>query len=232
VTSRVVVGPPRAPADVVKTLYECGVATVHEVLGRRGLLGDQLRPLRPGARTAGTAVTVLCAPGDNLMIHVAIEQTRPGDVLVITTTSPSRDGYIGGLLVTSMVAHGVVGVVTTTGVRDVAEIRKMEFPIWSRHISAQGTVKATAGAVNLPIAIAGTSVAPGDVVVADDDGVVCVPRKQAQSAAAAAVARTEKEAEVREILRSGTLGLDHYGMRPLLERLGVAYEPASDEGDR
>jgi 4-hydroxy-4-methyl-2-oxoglutarate aldolase len=225
----VVVKPPRASAEVTQTLAACGVATVHEALGRRGLLGDQLRPLWVGARAAGTAVTVLCPPGDNLMIHVAIEQIRPGDILVITTTSPSQDGFIGELLVTSMMAQGAVGMITTTGVRDSAEIRKMEFPIWPRGINAQGTVKATAGAVNIPIAIAGTVVRPGDVVVADDDGVVCVPRQEAQAAAAAALQRSESEAEVREILRSGTLGLDHYGMRPLLERLGVTYVPPDDE---
>ncbi|MGC1184117.1 MAG: 4-carboxy-4-hydroxy-2-oxoadipate aldolase/oxaloacetate decarboxylase [Candidatus Dormiibacterota bacterium] len=228
---RVVVGPLRASADVTKTLADCGVATVHEALGRSGLLGHRLRPLWPGARVGGTAITVLCAPGDNLMIHVAIEQAQAGDILVITTTSPSQDGFIGELLVTSMVVHGVVGVVTTTGIRDTAEIRKMQFPIWSQSISAQGTVKATAGSVNLPIAIAGTLVEPGDVVVADDDGVVCVPRRDAEPTAAAALQRIEKEAQVREILRSGKLGLDHYGMRPLLERLGVTYVPAGDESE-
>lgn len=225
----VVVGPPRASTRVTQELAQYGVATVHEALGRSGLLGDRLRPLWPGARAAGTAVTVLCAPGDNLMIHVAIEQTAPGDLLVITTTSPSRDGFMGELLATSMVAHGVRGVVTTTGVRDTAEIRKMEFPTWSRSISAQGTVKATAGAVNAPISIGGTVINPGDVVVADDDGVVCVPRQQAAAVALAARERTDKEALVREVLRSGQLGLDHYQMRPLLERLGVTYIPAADD---
>lgn len=228
---RVVVGPKRAPAEVTQILGECGVATVHEAMGRSGLLGDRLRPLWPGARAAGTAVTVLCAPGDNLMIHVAIEQTAPGDLLVITTTSPSRDGFVGELLVTSMVAHGVRGVVTTTGVRDTAEIRKMEFPIWCRSINAQGTVKLTAGAVNEPISIGGTLIRPGDVVVADDDGIVCVPRLQAEAVAAAARQREEKEVGAREALRSGELGLDLYGMRPLLERSGVTYFPAEDAED-
>ena len=228
---RVVVGPKRAPAGVVQALADCGVATVHEAMGRRGLLGDRLRPLWPGARAAGTAVTVLCAPGDNLMIHVAVEQAQPGDLLVITTTSPSRDGFIGELLATSMESRGVRGVVTTTGVRDTAEIRKMGFPIWSRTISAQGTVKATAGAVNVPISIGGTIIAPGEVVVADDDGVVCVPLQQAEAIAVAAVQRVEKEVAMREALRRGELGLDLYGMRPLLERLGVAYVPADEEVD-
>ncbi len=227
---QVVFGPLRTNLKVTEELGGFGVATVHEALGRSGLLGNRLHPLQIGARAAGTAVTVLCAPGDNLMIHVAIEQTIPGDFLVITTTSPSRDGFIGELLVTSMVAHGVRGVVTTTGVRDTAEIREMNFPIWSRTISAQGTVKATAGAVNVPISIAGTVINPGDVIVADDDGVVCVPRRQSEAVAVASRERVEKEARVREVLRNGELGLDHYGMRPLLERLGVEYV-AAEESD-
>ena len=228
---RVVVGSPRAAAELVLALAGYGVATVHEAMGQRGLLGDRLRPLWPGAHAAGTAVTVLCAPGDNLMIHVAVEQIQPGDVLVVTTTSPSRDGFIGELLVTSLASQGACGVVTTTGVRDVGQITKMGFPIWSRAISARGTAKAAPGGVNVPISIEGTVVAPGDVVLADDDGVVCVPRAEASRVAKAAARRAAKEAATRDALRRGELSLDLYGMRPLLDRLGVAYVPPdSDSG--
>jgi 4-hydroxy-4-methyl-2-oxoglutarate aldolase len=179
---------------------------------------------------AGTAVTVLCWPGDNLMIHAAIEQAQPGDVLVITTTSPSSDGFVGELITTALAARGVRGLVTTTGVRDVSAITGARFPVWSQSISAQGTVKATGGAVNLPICIAGTAVAPGDVVVADDDGVVCIPRLAAAEVAADGQLRAQREAEARQAFANGELSLDRYGLRAELDRLGVSYIQANREG--
>ena len=181
----VIVNPPRADAGVAAELGELGVATVHEAAGKTGLLGTALRPAWAGARAAGTALTVLCGPGDNLMLHVAIEQAQPGDVLVVTTTSPSSDGFVGELIATSLAARQVRGLVTTTGVRDVAAITAARFPVWSQFISAHGTQKVFAGAVNVPVSIAGTVVRPGDVVVADDDGVVCIPRESAAQVAAA-----------------------------------------------
>jgi 4-hydroxy-4-methyl-2-oxoglutarate aldolase len=226
----VIVGPPRADPPVVAELGSLGVATVHEAAGRSGLLGARLRPVWPGAAMAGTAVTVLCWPGDNLMIHVAVEQAAPGDVLVITTTSPSGDGFVGELITTALAARGVRGVVTTTGVRDVSAITQARFPVWSESISAQGTVKATAGAVNVPISIAGTLVTPGDVVVADDDGVVCVPRLAAAEVAAIGQHRAHREDEARQAFARGELSLDRYGLRAELERLGVTYIRATPEG--
>jgi 4-hydroxy-4-methyl-2-oxoglutarate aldolase len=172
---------------------------------------------------AGTAVTVLCWSGDNLMVHVAVEQARPGDVLVITTSSPSTDGLVGELLATVMRVRGVRGLVVDAGVRDVAELRRLRFPVWSRAISAQGTVKASAGSVNVPISVGGTLVRPGDAIVADDDGVVCVPREQAAAVVAAGRARVEREEAARAAFAAGELGLDRYGLRPLLETLGVSY---------
>jgi 4-hydroxy-4-methyl-2-oxoglutarate aldolase len=225
----VVVNPPRAEAEVVDVLGELGVATVHEAIGRSGLLGTELRPLWPGARMAGTAVTVLCWPGDNLMVHVAVEQVRPGDVLVITTNSPCSDGLVGELLATAMLARGARGLVVDAGVRDVAELRRRRFPVWSRAVSAQGTVKATAGSVNTPITVGGTAVRPGDVIVADDDGVVCVPREAAADAVRAGRARVEREDAARAAFAAGELGLDRYGLRPLLEKLGVTYVDWEDQ---
>jgi 4-hydroxy-4-methyl-2-oxoglutarate aldolase len=219
----VIVDPPRADPAVVAELGALGTATVHEAAGRTGLLGAHLRPVWAGAATSGTAVTVLCWPGDNLMIHVAIEQARPGDVLVVTTTSPSSDGFVGDLITTALAAREVRGLVTTTGVRDVAAIAAARFPVWSQSISAQGTVKATAGTVNMPICIAGVLVRPGDVVVADDDGVVCVPRQAAADVAAAGRLRAQREDEARQAFTRGELSLDRYGMRETLERLGVSY---------
>jgi 4-hydroxy-4-methyl-2-oxoglutarate aldolase len=226
----VIVDPPRADPAVVAELGALGVATVHEAAGRTGLLGAHLRPVWPGAAVAGTAVTVLCWPGDNLMIHAAIEQAQPGDVLVITTTSPSSDGFVGELITTALAARGVRGLVTTTGVRDVSAITEARFPVWSQSISAQGTVKATGGAVNLPICIAGTAVAPGDVVVADDDGVVCIPRLAAAGVAADGQLRAQREAEARQAFANGELSLDRYGLRTALDRLGVSYIQANREG--
>ena len=219
----VVVDPPRTDPAVVAELGELGVATVHEAAGKSGLLGTALRPVWAGARAAGTAVTVLCGPGDNLMLHAAVEQARPGDLVVLTTTSPSSDGFVGELIVTSLAARGVTGLVTTTGVRDVAAITGAGFGVWSQHISAQGTLKATAGCVNVPVVIGGVVVHPGDAVVADDDGVACIPRAMAAQVAAAGRARVQREDEARRAFAQGELGLDRYGLRPVLERLGVRY---------
>ena len=219
----VVIDPPRAPLAQVDALGALGVATVHEAIGRRGLLDRRLRPLAPGSRLAGTAVTALCWPGDNLMIHVAVEQCRPGDVLVVTTTSECHDGLFGELLATSLAARGVRGLITTTGVRDVAALRAMGFPVWAGGVSAQGTVKATAGSVNVPVPIGGEVVHPGDAVVADDDGALRVARAEVQAALDAGQARFEKEEQTRAALAAGQLGLDRYALRPLLDRLGVEY---------
>ncbi len=222
----VVVGPPRADLAVVEELGRLGVATVHEAAGRTGLLGSFIRPLRPGQAAAGPAVTVLCPPGDNLMVHAAIEQCAPGDVLVITTTSPSDDGYVGELITTALTARGVRGLVTTTGVRDVAAITESGFPVWSRYVSAQGTVKATAGSVNVPVSIGATVVRPGDAVIADDDGVVVIPRLAVAEVAEAGRRRAEREDESRAAFARGELSLDRNGLRPLLDQLGVRYVSA------
>lgn len=219
----VIVDPPRADPAVVAELGELGIATVHEAAGKTGLLGTFLQPAWAGARAAGTALTVLCGPGDNLMVHAAVEQARPGDLLVVTTMSPSSDGLVGELITTSLAARGVSGLVTTTGVRDVAAITAARFPVWSQYVSAQGTLKAIAGAVNLPVSIGGTVIAPGDAVVADDDGVVCVPRAQAAQVAADGRRRAQREDEARDAFARGELGLDRYQLRPVLERLGVTY---------
>ena len=219
----VVTDPPRADVGDAEKLGEYGVATVHEALGRVGYLGPDLRPAWPGARTGGTAVTVLCWPGDNLMIHVAVEQCRPGDVLVVATNSPSTDGLFGELFATALQRRGVRGVVLGCGVRDVADLRNMRFPVWSRAVSAQGTVKATAGAVNVPIVLGGQTVRPGDVVVADDDGVTLVPRGDVARALTASQARVDKEAAARAAFRDGELGLDRYGLRARLADLGIEY---------
>jgi len=219
----VVTDPPRADVDEAAALGEYGVATVHEALGRVGYLGPELRPAWPGARIGGTAVTVLCWPGDNLMIHVAVELCRPGDVLVVATNSPSTDGLFGELFATALQRRGVRGTVLGCGVRDVADLREMGFPVWSRAVSAQGTVKATAGAVNVPIVLGGQTVHPGDVVVADDDGVTVVPRGDVTRALTASAERAEKEAATRAAFLDGELGLDRYGLRARLPDLGIAY---------
>lgn len=219
---------PRPSPEDVDALAPFGVATVHEALGRTGYLGPSLRPIQNGARIAGTAVTVLCWPGDNLMIHAAIEQCGPGDVLVVTTTSPCTDGLFGELFATALQYRGVRGIVTTTGVRDTAELREMGFPAWSAAVSAQGTVKATAGAVNVPITMGGQLVRPGDALLADDDGVMVVARSSVPEALKAAQARVEKEEAARAAFRKGELGLDRYGMRPLLDKLGVQYVTAEE----
>ena len=221
----VVTDPPRADAGDAARLGEFGVATVHEALGRVGYLGPELRPAWAGARAGGTAVTVLAWPGDNLMIHVAVEQCRPGDVLVVATNSPSTDGLFGELFATALVQRGVRGVVLGCGIRDVADLREMGFPAWSRHVSAQGTVKATAGAVNVPIVLGGQVVRPGDVVLGDDDGVMVVPRADVPRALTAAQARIDKEAASRAAFQQGELGLDRYGMRDKLPGFGIEYVP-------
>ncbi|MGD9989135.1 MAG: 4-carboxy-4-hydroxy-2-oxoadipate aldolase/oxaloacetate decarboxylase [Pseudonocardia sp.] len=214
-------------AAAVKELRAQGVATVHEAQGRRGLLDPRVEPRQQGAAIAGRAVTVLSHPGDNLMIHAAVEQCEPGDVLVVTTTSDSTDGMFGELLAVSLAARGVVGLVTGAGVRDTAELRAMGFPVWSRAVSAQGTVKNSPGSVNVPIVVAGARVEPGDVIVADDDGVVVVAREEAPDVAAAGNARLRSEEEKRARFAAGELGLDMYGLRADLERLGVTYTDAA-----
>jgi 4-hydroxy-4-methyl-2-oxoglutarate aldolase len=219
----VVTDPVKATPSAVDTLASFGTATVHEAMGRSGLAGPQFRPIQSKVRTAGTAVTVLCWPGDNLMIHVAIEQCSAGDILVVTTNSPSTDGLFGELFATALQARGVRGLVIEAGVRDVADLNDMGFPVWSTAVSAQGTVKATAGAVNLPVTLGAVTVHPGDVLVADDDGVVCVPRADVDATIAACQAREEKEEAARQAFRRGELGLDRYRLRPLLDSLGVRY---------
>jgi 4-hydroxy-4-methyl-2-oxoglutarate aldolase len=219
----VVTDPPRADGGDAETLGGFGVATVHEALGRVGYLGPEFRPAWPGARIGGTAVTVVCWPGDNLMIHVAVEQCRPGDVLVVATNSPSTDGLFGELFATALAHRGVRGVVLACGVRDVAELREMGFPAWSRAVSAQGSVKATAGAVNVPVVLGGQTVHPGDVVVADDDGVMVVPRADVPRALTASRARIDKEAASRAAFADGELGLDRYGLRDKLPEFGIEY---------
>jgi len=219
----VVTDPPRADAGDAETLGGFGTATVHEALGRVGYLGPEFRPAWAGARIGGTAVTVLCWPGDNLMIHVAVEQCRPGDVLVVATNSPSTDGLFGELFATALARRGVRGVVLGCGVRDVAELREMGFPAWSRAVSAQGSVKATAGAVNVPVVLGGQTIHPGDVIVADDDGVMVVPRADVPRALTASQARIDKEAASRAAFADGELGLDRYGLREKLPEFGIEY---------
>jgi 4-hydroxy-4-methyl-2-oxoglutarate aldolase len=213
----------RADAELVRRLGECGVATLHEAMGRTGLLRPAIRPIFHGARVAGSAVTVYSAPGDNLMIHAALAVVQPGDVLVVTTFSPSTDGMFGELLGTSSKAHGVAGLVIDAGVRDTAELTTMGFPVWSRAISAQGTTKAIPGSVNVQIVCAGALVNPGDVVVGDADGVVIVPLADAASVVAAANDRLANETRTRERLRAGELGLDIYGLRDVLNAQGVEW---------
>ncbi|MFZ0286641.1 MAG: 4-carboxy-4-hydroxy-2-oxoadipate aldolase/oxaloacetate decarboxylase [Terriglobales bacterium] len=218
----------RAPADAMRRLGEFSVATVHEAQGRSGLMRPYMRPVYPAARVAGPAVTVLCHPGDNLMIHAAVEVCSHGDVLVVATTAESTDGMFGELLAISCRAHGVAGVVIDAGVRDAADLTAMNFPVWSKAISAQGTVKATAGSVNIEIVCAGALVRPGDVIVGDQDGVVIVPRENAATVADLAKQRLAKEGRSRERLRSGELGLDMYGLRAKLTELGVEYVDSNE----
>lgn len=219
----------RPDPDIVSGLASAGVATVHEAAGRTGLLPPGIRPIQDGARIAGPAVTVSCPPGDNMMIHAAVEVVQPGDVLVVATTAPSTDGMFGDLLATSLAARGCVGLVIDAGVRDVADLREMGFPVWSRAVHAQGTVKETPGSVNVPVHFGGVPIGPGDVVVADDDGVAIVAQESAVSVLEAAVERLDKEEATRERLSRGELGLDFYGLRRKLEDLGVRWVDHLDE---
>jgi 4-hydroxy-4-methyl-2-oxoglutarate aldolase len=213
----------RADPETIASLGAVGVATAHEAAGRTGLLGPAIRARQDGAVIAGSAVTVSCPPGDNLMIHASVEVCQPGDVLVVTTTSPSTDGMFGDLLATSLRARGVLGLVIDAGVRDIAGLRVMGFPVWSRAVHAQGTVKAGPGSVNVPVVAAGQIVRPGDIVVADDDGVLALPAGRGTTVAAAAAQRLSTEEAKRERLAAGTLGVDLYRLRPLLAELGVRY---------
>ena len=220
----------RTDADIVKRLGALGTATVHEAYGRSGLMKPYLRPIWTGGEAAGTAVTVLAHPGDNWMIHVAVEQCKPGDILVVGCSTDNTDGMFGDLLATSLMARGVVGLVIDAGVRDAKSLREMGFPVWSKAISAKGTVKATLGAVNVPVVCAGVNVTPGDAVIADDDGVVVVSRKDAGEVAVKGEKRQADEEGKRKQLAEGKLGLDMYNMREALAKAGLVYldEPESD----
>lgn len=213
----------RASPDIVDQLGPLGTATVHEAIGRRGYLGPDIRPIQRDVKVSGTAVTVLSHPGDNIMIHAAIEVCGDGDILVVANTAPSTHGMFGDLLATSLMVRGVRGLVIDAGVRDTSDLREMGFPVWSRHVSCQGTVKSTPGSVNVPIVIGGVTVHPGDVICADDDGVVVVEREEASWALDKSQDRLAKEASTRSKLEAGELGVDLYGLRQKLADLGVEF---------
>lgn len=227
---RIVTGHPKADAATAAAFAEYGSATVHEAMGRINHVGAyRLGPIQQGRAISGTAVTVATAPGDNLMIHAAIEQAGEGDVIVVVPTTDSAFGFIGELMGTQMQVRGVRGYVTSGGIRDTEELRRMGFPAWAKFVSGEGTVKDTPGSVNVPVVLEGVVVRPGDVVVADDDGVTIVPREIAEEALAATRARAEKEAGTRQRYQAGEISVDVNGLRPVLERLGVTYEAWSAE---